>query len=195
MTARPLIKIAITAPEPAPDEARRIMALLDAGWHMVHMRHPDATLRRMRAIIESVPQHYHGRLRLHGHFGLLSEFNLGGIHLNSRCPEPPALYTGPMSRSCHSVDEALQAAASGHYDYVWLSPVADSISKPGYQAAFTPAELSRLSDAESSPIVALGGVTPAIVPRLMATGFGGIAVLGYLMQCCPEQFAERLTQF
>ena len=127
-----MLKIAITPEEISYDEARRVMTILDNGWDMVHLRHPGATIRDVRHIIERIPQRLHRKLRLHGHFSLVNEFNLGGLHLNSRCPNPPANYSGPLSRSCHTPDEVATSANTGRYDYVTLCPVFDSLSKAGY---------------------------------------------------------------
>ncbi len=101
-----MMKIAITPPVPIVDEHEYIVAILEDGWDYVHLRHPSATTHDMRRLIEAIPQRLHNRLKLHGHFELLNEFNLGGIHLNSRCPEAPRLYSGKISRTCHAIDEA-----------------------------------------------------------------------------------------
>lgn len=177
MAADGFLRIAITLPEPPEDESRRVTRLLDSGrFDIVHLRHPGASRREMRAIIEEIPGRLHRRLRLHGHFDLAAEFNLGGLHLNGRCPEPPAFYSGPLSRSCHSVGEVLGARG---FDYVTLSPVFDSVSKAGYRAAFTTADLSRLADAGDIPrVIALGGVTPEKAAGLDRRIFGGYAILG-----------------
>ena len=177
MAADGFLRIAITLPEPPEDESRRVTRLLDSGrFDIVHLRHPGASGREMRAIIEEIPGRLHRRLRLHGHFDLAAEFNLGGLHLNGRCPEPPAFYSGPLSRSCHSVGEVLGARG---FDYVTLSPVFDSVSKAGYRAAFTTADLSRLADAGDIPrVIALGGVTPEKAADLDRRIFGGYAMLG-----------------
>lgn len=169
------IRIFITPEEISADEPRLICQLLDSGWTAVHLRHPDASLSDMRRLIEAVPQHFHRRLRLHGHFVLTSEFNLGGLHLNRRCPAPPAFYAGPVSRSCHSVDEV---EAASECDYVTLSPIFDSISKPGYRAAFSADELMRLNAITSPDVIALGGITPARVELLKRYNFSGFAVKG-----------------
>lgn len=68
-----MLRIAITPEEEHPREAGMVSAILDAGWDYVHLRHPGAGLRDIKRIIESVPQKYHCRLRLHGHFELLNE--------------------------------------------------------------------------------------------------------------------------
>ena len=166
--------IAITPEQPVADEGCKIEALLRAGWYRVHLRHPDASRVEMRDLIESVSQRYHDRLVLHGHFDLTCDFNLGGLHLNHRCPAAPALYSGPLSRSCHSIDEIAEADSMS---YVTLSPIFDSISKSGYQAAFTPDTLSSLDKCEI-PVIALRGISPEHFPMLDCYRFSGHAMLG-----------------
>lgn len=171
----------ITPPEIVEDEARKVTALLSSGAaDAVHLRHPAASLQQMRAIVEAVPQQWHSRLRLHGHFALLDELNLAGPHLNSRCPQwnrtvvpGQSRWQPTVTRSCHSVDELADAA---RYDYVTLSPIYPSISKPGYGkhrdlAGLTPHLLGKR-------VVALGGVRPRNLHELQRAGFSGAALLG-----------------
>ena len=183
--------IAITPEHPVSDEGHKIEALLRAGWYRVHIRHPHASRVEMRGIIESVPLRYHDRLVLHGHFDLTCDFTLGGLHLNHRCPVPPALYTGPLSRSCHSIAEL---SGNGTMSYVTLSPILDSISKSGYQAAFTPEALAML-DRYDTPVIALGGVSPEHFATLNRYRFSGYAMLGAIPweSTCDEvyDFASR----
>lgn len=166
--------IAVTPEIPVEDEGRKIESLLRAGWHRVHLRHPHATRTEMRSLIESISQDYHGRIVLHGHFDLICDFNLGGLHLNRRCPTPPALYNGPLSCSCHSVDEI---EAVDNMEYVTLSPIFDSISKTGYKSNFSAESLIRL-DKCTTPVVALGGIAPEHFKRLKCFHFNGYAMLG-----------------
>lgn len=166
--------IAITPEQPVADEGCKIEALLRAGWYRVHLRHPDASRVEMRDIIESVSQRYHDRLVLHGHFDLTCDFSLGGLHLNHRCPAAPALYSGQLSRSCHSIDEI---AGADSMSYVTLSPIFDSISKSGYQAAFTPDTLRSLDKCDI-PVIALGGISPEHFTMLDCYRFSGYAMLG-----------------
>ena len=170
-----MLKIAVTPPDILDDEPRCITMILDHGWDFVHLRHPDASLREVKNVIESMPPRLHVRLRLHGHFELLNEFNLGGIHLNSRCPVPPPRYTGSVSRTCHTVNEVAEEAHK--YDYVTLSPIFDSISKQGYTGAFSDEELMSLP---KDKVVALGGISPDRFKELSAYPFAGFAMLGYL---------------
>lgn len=188
-------RIMITTPEIRADEPRRIRLALEQGWDGVHLRHPDATITDIRKIIEAVPQRFHGRLHLHGHFALVNEFNLGGLHLNSRCPEAPENYSGPLSRTCHSVDEVIAADRTGRYSYLTLSPIFPSLSKQGYgPTSELAADIARLADAGvATPLIALGGITPETVAKLNSDVFSGVAVLGYLADADDEDFTKRLN--
>ncbi len=170
-----MLKIAITPPDILDDEPRRIAMILEHGWDYVHLRHPSHTTSEIKAIIESLPPRVHGRIKLHGHFELLHEFNLGGIHLNSRCPEAPIRYRGAVSRTCHTLAEVREWADKT--DYVTLSPIFDSISKEGYKSRFLRKELETLPE---NKVVALGGVTPQRIGDIASLPFVGFAMLGYL---------------
>lgn len=190
MEAESKILIAITPAEPTLEEGRKIEALLLGGWHRVHLRHPDASREDMRRIIESIDQKYHRRLVLHGHFDLLNDFNLGGLHLNGRCPSAPSLYRGALSRSCHSIAEAIEAK---EMEYVTLSPIFDSISKQGYKAAFSPSDLYRLSEA-TVPIIALGGISADNIAGIRKYNFSGYAMLGSIpWESTPEEIHKFAT--
>ncbi|MCI8998027.1 MAG: thiamine phosphate synthase [Muribaculaceae bacterium] len=176
------IRIAIT-PEDIDErtEAHSVLAILDNGWDRVHLRHPGASRRDMINLIERIPQKYHSRLVLHGHFDLVFEFNLGGLHLNNRCPTPPPLFHGNISQSCHSIEEVKKCASlPSKYSYVTLSPIFDSISKKGYKSGFDINSLEKLSEISSLPVIALGGVTFERLPELSRYNFSGFAMLGSL---------------
>ncbi len=167
--------IVITMPQPVDNEAGRIVALLDADPTLiVHLRHPGLGADSMAEIIDAVPPQLRGRLRLHDYFELLQQFpDLGGVHLNSRNPTAPA-GAASVSRSCHSFDEVRRELP--HYDYVTLSPVFESITKPGYGAGSDLLDLP--SDLQRTAVVALGGVCRGDGPLLRRHGFAGMARMG-----------------
>ncbi len=168
--------IAITPPEILENEVRRIVQLLDGGKiSRIHIRHPRVDERIIRKLLESIPPMYYPRLSLHDSHHLAAEYCLGGVHLNGRNPMVPGDFTGLVSRSCHSAGEVYDSEG---LDYVFLSPVFDSISKPGYQSAFAPAELRNILAQARVRVYALGGVTPERLPELESLGFYGAAMLG-----------------
>jgi thiamine-phosphate pyrophosphorylase len=91
---------------------------------------------------------------------------------------PPAGYHGCLSAACHSLEEV--AMQKPKVDYLFLSPIFDSISKQGYASGFRrevlqQAQADGLIDAQ---VMALGGVTLERIPQLATWGFGGVALLG-----------------
>lgn len=174
------VLVAITPERPVADEAAKVTALLDGGFHTVHLRHPSEGIELMRELLDAIPLRLHPQLHLHDHHELVREYDVG-LHFNSRHPLPPG-FSGSASMSCHSIAEV--HAVVDRLDYVTLSPIYSSISKPGYMAAFTPDESLRRAIA-GHRVVALGGVTPDRLPQLRACGFYGAAMLGAIPWDAP----------
>jgi len=79
--------------------------------------------------------------------------------------------------SAHDLGEAEAAAATGA-DYVTLSPIFPSLSKPGHGAEPDLAALQAVSAALAVPVLALGGVTAERAEACGRAGASGIAVIG-----------------
>lgn len=167
---------AITLPTFFDGEAGMIAHLLGSGFDFVHIRKPDAQADDVRRLLDSVPPSFMGRLRIHYHAELAAEYGLAGVHLNARCSVPPSGIRS-VTRSCHSLEELAQPVASGlRLDYQTLSPIYDSISKPGYLSAFPLNEIT--GSINGLRVIALGGVTPNKLSLLADAGFYGAAMLG-----------------
>jgi thiamine-phosphate pyrophosphorylase len=110
---------------------------------------------------------------------------LGGeaVHLAARDPFVPAALVG---RSCHSVPRL-----TGE-DYVTLSPIFPTATKPGYGPALGPARAHRM--AGGVPWLALGGIDSAQrAAECVAAGAAGVAVLGAVMRADdPGQMVAEL---
>ena len=169
--------IAITREVVEIDESCRICNLIDAGFDYVHIRKPALQKNEMQQFIESIPTRYYNRLKLHDHFDLADKYDLAGIHLNSRNRTAPIGFQKHVSKSCHSIEELRDI---DRFEYVFLSPIFDSISKQGYKARFSKDELENSSNLISEKVMALGGVADKHIPYLQKIGFGGCALLGYL---------------
>ena len=92
--------------------------------------------------------------------------------------------------STHSLAEARAAEAAGA-DYVTLSPVFETASKPGYGPALGTATLGEVAGAVSVPVLALGGVMRANAAECLATGAAGVAVMGAVMWAKSPEAAVR----
>lgn len=185
--------VPFTATEPAA-----IRQLLDEGVERVHLRKPDASEEALRRLIEALPAESYPRLTLQDRLPLAVEYGLGGVHLNRRNAAVPAGFRGLVSRSCHTLDEI---AAHPACDYLFLSPLFDSISKSGYRAAFTDGELrdAAVRGLLGERVVALGGIRPELLSRVRELGFGGAALLGAVWRdaspAALHRTMERIRRF
>lgn len=186
--------IAITSPQMIPDEAYLIEAAFDAGVDLLHIRKPCVSRCEVEELLSNIPTHLHTRLSLHDCHELAQTYNVGGLHLNRRNRSIPYDWQGRISRSCHSLHEV--TAYKSNCNYLFLSPIFDSVSKPGYNATFTPDELHNATyqGIIDSKVIALGGITPDNVDKVPAYGFGGVAVLGCLWKLTDIESIKQIVK-
>ena len=191
-------------------EAQAVNLLFEHGLETLHLRKPFASQNETLDFIRMIHKDYFARIVLHDHYNLVKLMDLKGFHLNRRNPEIKADYKSDdnlnvrdedknmflgkqrftLSRSCHSFEEMI---TSSDCDYVFLSPVFDSISKIGYKQGFTH---EQLNDAKKNKlinerVIALGGLIVQNIPVAHRYGFGGVAVLGSLW----SDFAAHRKEF
>lgn len=171
------LTIAITLPHFYKEEAGLINRMISEGLvDYVHIRKPYTRASDIESLIKKIDQEFYSRLKLHDHFELLENYELGGIHLNMRNKDPHPLAKS-ISKSFHSLEEL---NFSDGLDYFFISPVFDSISKEGYKKAFNYVDLANVIKGKKG--IALGGVTPDKFPFLKELGFTGAAMSGYFFQ-------------
>ena len=195
--------IVISREEFFPGEAEILNGMFTEGLMGLHLRKLGSTAEEYAALLSGIAGEYRSRIVLHDHYELAEEFGVGGIHLNSRNQPPdfqqltaqfnPSATVSKasgtnsptdsrnrmsISRSCHSIEEI--SLWRERCDYLFLSPVFDSISKSGYRSGFSTQELREARDKGliDSRIIALGGITGDRLPLLNELGFGGAALLG-----------------
>tara|TARA_Y100001936_G_scaffold222324_2_gene238127 strand:+ start:14281 stop:14904 length:624 start_codon:yes stop_codon:yes gene_type:complete len=83
--------------------------------------------------------------------------------------------------SCHSIEDAQAAEAAGA-DYVTLSPIFETASKPGYGPTIGLGGLAEASAEIDIPLIALAGIFPTNVGDCLRSGADGVAVMGSVMQ-------------
>ena len=170
--------ILITLPRILKNEAETLAALCGAGVSVIHIRKPEASEPEIEELLKTLQAlgADMSRLTIHYNEPLARRYGLGGVHL--RIEELLAGAGEGLRRSCsaHGWTEAERAATDA--DYVFLSPLFDSISKPGYRSAIDPAEAAERLRRRKGRIVALGGIRPANIARVRRIGFDGAAVLG-----------------
>ncbi len=123
-------------------------------------------------------------ITLHGSLELVKKYGFGGVHLPLNMADKSTLPEGVLlSVSCHTVEEAERATVMG-VDYLFLSPIFDSVSKKGYLSAHKPDELREWLKQRvgTTKIVALGGITRKNISLPYEWGFDGVALLGTIWQ-------------
>lgn len=176
--------IAITPPHAIDDEVVVIRQLLAKGIDIVHLRKHQSEFEGidvivyLHEILSALTCEERSKIIIHDYPSLYEEFYLKGIHINKNITSLPDDYTGYKTRSCHSFEEIQKYRDD--YDYLFLSPIFDSISKPGYKSPFTPEMLQKASHKGiiNEKVIALGGVTFDKIPYLQSLNFGGVAMIG-----------------
>ena len=170
--------IAITKPYFYEGEATVIRKLFESGFDFIHLRKPEFDIDKCRILLNELSSEERKKIIVHDYHELYEEFSLKGIHINKNVTSLPEDYQGFKMRSCHSLEEV--KLYKNDFDYVFLSPIFDSISKQGYKSAFTE-EVLRDASQEGiidEKVVALGGVTFEKIPYLKELHFGGAAMMG-----------------
>lgn len=173
-----MLKIAITLPDAISGEVATIRRLLADGFDIVHLRKPNASIDYCRQLLAELSDAERSRIVVHDYYSLYREFALRGVHLNRNIASLPLDYCGSRTRSCHSFEEVVRYKEE--VDYLFLSPIFDSISKVGYRSAFSHDELCQAARKGiiDSRVIALGGVTADKISYLESLGFGGVAMSG-----------------
>jgi len=96
-----------------------------------------------------------------------------------------------LGGSAGTADEARRAAAAGAH-YLGIGPIATTASKADAGAAIGVEGFRRVhAAAPDVPAVAIGGVTPALVPALVSAGARGVAVIRAVLDAGDPEAATR----
>lgn len=191
--------IVVTAPTFFVEEDKIITALFEEGLDILHLRKPETPAMYAERLLTLIPEKYHKRIVTHEHFYLKEEFNLAGIHLNAHNPKEPHDYSGHVSCNCHSAEEV--KSKKHFYDYVFMSPIFDCITKEGTLSGYTPEELRQAAKDKiiDSKVMALGGITLGNILEVKDFGFGGAVVAGDLWNkfdaCSDCDFLRVIRHF
>lgn len=168
--------VLITLPEVWPNEARALFALVENGAEIIHVRKPGLTEGAMCEYLKTVHPELLYHLTIHYFPHLAGYFGLGGVHEK---PAQIGKVSGSFRKSASCHDWAEVKSCMGRTDYVFLSPIFDSVSKEGYKAAFAEEQLKiLLKDPDRPPVAALGGITADTVRKAREWGFEGAAAIG-----------------
>ncbi|OHX66949.1 thiamine phosphate synthase [Flammeovirga pacifica] len=191
--------VGITKPTFFSNEAEQICFWLSHGIDVMHLRKPNASIDEIEDLIKVIPTKYFPQITLHQYHELVEKYNLGGIHLREAerikiSEEQLIIWKNKgkrLSSSVHQVEKIV--LVNELFDYLFLSPVFDSISKEGYTSNKAILETMK-TNSFSRHLIALGGISPLTIPNLKDTSFKGAALLGYLWEESPTKLLSKSTE-
>lgn len=174
--------IVLSHPDKVRNEAFLINQLFDAGLQLFHLRKPTASATEVRTIIEQIEKKYHERVVLNQHYELAEEFGIHRFHFSTEKRlkgehDKWKKEGNVLSTSTHSFEEYKSLDAC--FEYAFLSPVFDSISKQDYKKV----EFDiKPSEKNETGLIALGGIKTINCNELKEKEFDGIGILGAIWQ-------------
>lgn len=176
-----------------PEEINLIHTFFATGLSKLHLRKPFFSLSDYRNYLHLIDKKFHSGISIHNHFSLLNEFPGLSAHITSLVRKEADFTEGinlsklsTLSTSFHSWKEIEENLYP--FDYAFISPVFNSISKKGYNEAIDLSAIRRvkqtisLQNKKAPSIVALGGVSTVNISLLQQNGFDGAAVLGAIWE-------------
>ena len=172
------------ARRPLPEIAEACFA---GGCRWLSLREKDLPHDQRVALLRdlvSVGARHGARIMVHEDVAAALAAGAGGVHLpagGSPAAARQALGAAALiGISAHDYADIVHAETEGA-DYVTLSPIFATASKPGYGPALGVDELADLAAKSLIPVLALGGVDAAAVGGCLAAGATGVAVMGAIM--------------
>ncbi len=132
--------IVISSPIPVNDEHTTVNRLFDEGLDIFHLRKKKISEDEMREFLEEISSVYFDKIVLHSHYNLIEEYGLKGAHISPLESGLRDKYKH-ISTSFHSLKEIEDTKEE--FNYAFLSPIFDSISKENYKSSFDLVEAKR----------------------------------------------------
>ena len=171
----------LTSPKKIMGEYNTIYTLFDLGLETLHVRKPDFDKKQVSNFINVLPVSYRDKIILHGHPDLVVKYNLKGLHHTSNSHYIHDLGDHFIqTKAFHSLEEI--SSNKYPYEYAFLSPIFNSISKPDYKSPFSLQEVKEVVEKSSIPIYALGGINETTIQQLQGTSIAGVGILGAIWE-------------
>ena len=147
-----------------------------------HLRKPESSSQELVLLLQEINPIYYSKIALHSHHYMAKSFGINRLHYTEASRKQltemdlqEKKAENIFSTSVHSMTDYENLL--NHFEYTFLSPVFDSISKPGYQA-----QSFDLSKKTETKLIALGGINETNCSKAFDMGFDGIALLGSIWQ-------------
>jgi thiamine-phosphate pyrophosphorylase len=179
--------------------------VVQAGARWIWLRDRDLPPAERRALaigLLAITRAANAKLTVGADVELAAGLGADGVHLASSASA--AAVAAARARlgaaaiigvSAHAEADVASAQAAGA-DYVTLSPIFATASKPGYGPELGVAAIAT-AGRHGVPVLALGGVTPARAGDCLRAGAAGITVMGEIMRATgqPKRVGDVVTGF
>lgn len=175
--------IVISSPTAVKKEASLINELFDAGLTIFHLRKPNSTGLEIANILKDIKPAYFSRISLHQHHQLTGNYPIQRLHfteverlkLSALKLEELKSKGFILTTSVHSQVDFENL--NDHFDYSFVGPIFDSISKSDYKAS-KEKFVSVTVKSKHTKRIALGGICKENIQEIVEMDFDGAAFLG-----------------
>ena len=192
--------VLLSKPKLDEHEIDVVKALFENGLETYHIRKPRITTKQMKSVIDSIPQQFHNRIIIHSHHNLALKYNLKGVHYTKAHLQKTLknwwrkitlgiAKTSLIKTVSHSKLVSLYDKQELDFDYVFLSPVFDSLSGK-FQSGFHVDGIKAAIQKSGKKIIARGGIDIKRLPQIKELGFYGIA-----LNSCIWNSKEPIEEF
>lgn len=174
--------IVITNPIAIENETNTIHALFECGLELLHVRKPNYSVEDLRLFLSKVHPEFRSRLVLHQQHQVANDFGITRIHFTESARAALDLESKDnndgfiKSTSIHTMANFNQLDSC--FEYAFLSPIYQSISKPDYKSDLDAEKAITQRTNFKTKIVALGGISIENITKTYQLGFDDLALLG-----------------
>lgn len=168
------------------NEAAIMQQLFEAGLETLHVRKPRLRTRQLQEYLEKIPSQFHNRIIIHSHHKLALKYNLKGVHYTrlhlernfknwwrEKCLD--LAKKNLVKTASHNKLASLYEPNEKVFDYVFLSPIFDSITSK-YQSGFYEDSIRAANQKTGFKIIARGGIDSSRIEKVNELGFYGMAL-------------------
>lgn len=175
--------IIITSEKEIYNESKIINELFQEGLDLLHIRKPLMSSDVMKDFIKSIDVEFHQRLVLHSHYDVANDFNISGFHFREidRQNNIHEFFIDKIiSTSVHDIQTFNKLKVK--WNYAFISPVFQSISKKGYGKGSNILNDIKKRDNQNAKLIALGGIHENNINEVLKSNVDGVALLGAIWE-------------
>lgn len=174
------------------EELELINFFFENGLDIYHLRKRNFSRADMTTFLDKIPKEYHSKIVIHSHYSLALKYKLLGIHISRK--KRKSKYAEWFKTRYYKLKNPKISISTSYsqltnfedkkssYDYVFLSPIFDTISNASYGSHFNLKLIELLLAKTPEKVIALGGVNASKIEKLESLGFYGVAVSGAIWE-------------